>query len=115
MKVLRIQDSEGFGPYAGRQDIEPDTWQDSPHGNEAGKYRTPGPVDDDMLRAHWNRMDYNEKQQWKFGFLTGDQLRKWFTKTEIKKLVLMGFKVVKIEVNEVLPSKKQAMWRGLTT
>ena len=74
--VYRIENSRGEGPYKGR----PDDWQEEPHNSDTGR---PGPYNDgiSLYGDSWER----------FAFLSMAQLKKWFTKNEIRALADSGY------------------------
>lgn len=89
--VYRIQDSDGRGPWKpgfSRQWVE-----DRPdHDNLPPWYVEFGPIH--------RRALYGEEIG--SGCRTLDQLRRWFTRSEYRKLIHFGYKAVKMEVGRIL-------------
>lgn len=109
--VYRIQDSGGYGPYAGRQDIDCDQWQEEVHSYQEC---TPGPADDSGL-LWWIALDEDERDTYKFGFESLEALNAWFKPTEIYKLKCLGFFVCRLQAAEVKSTNYQSVFRGLIT
>jgi hypothetical protein len=109
MNFFRIQDENGFGPYAGRPDCA--GWEDCCH---AEQLNTPGPNSDAGML--WYAAD-RDRSEWKFGFLTLAQLNDWFTDSEILKLRRLGFTIVRLDVSalDCRASELQAVYRGPAT
>ena len=107
--IYRVQDKHGFGCYAGRIDIECAAWQDESHGELR---RTPGLCDEvGHLRDFFFGMDLIDRQEWKCGFSSLDDLYRWFSPTELNLLYKMGFSIVKLEVSEVVHGYKQVIFK----
>jgi hypothetical protein len=109
MDIYRVQDDEGYGPYAGRQDIDGALWQEEPHGETTA---TPGPMSDPGLNSWYASPDF-DLSEWKFGFLNMAQLNAWFTPYELIRLKQLGFSIVKLNAYDVKASEKQAVYRGI--
>lgn len=72
----------------------------------------PTPLEDDELRIQINELSLN-LSDYKFAFLTLQQLEEGFTRDELKELIEMGFKVYSIEAKEVIFSSYQAIFKNV--
>lgn len=97
MKVYRVQNKEGRGPYSIRG------WEDSNHNDE----QHPTPLHDFPLWPYRHRQDIEAPPNIKFGFSSLEQLRKWFSDRELTKLKKYGFDIVEIEAEVLYQSDKQ--------
>lgn len=108
MFVWRVQNKEGEGPYAGLGD--PLLWSKESHCKENGH---PGPHDDEIYSQHMRR--YKARlpthpymfDDFKYGFITAKQLRKWFSKEELKKLRKLGYRPQKVRARYTIASHFQ--------
>lgn len=91
MKVYRIENKLGQGPYRG---IDCETWETSSH--NLGP-RNPGPYTDFDL-DEWAMMAPDRKRACVFGFRTLQELRVWFNKTERMRLRRKGYVIVRMDV-----------------
>ena len=102
--VYRIQNREGDGPY---RSLGSTDWMTSDHDLERGIDRNPAPFEDFGMET-WKPMVDLHSDRLLFGFRTLKQLKKWFNKTERKRLVTYGYKVYQLQVNRIVgESSKQ--------
>lgn len=96
MKVWRVENFQGSGPYQG---TSMGSWADSSekHNNNA---ICPEPRSDAGLADAWMNMDYSERDAYLFGFSSLEQLQAWFSETELAKLKSMGYYVTCFEIPE---------------
>lgn len=90
MKVYRIANREGRGPYTGQMAWE--QWATENH--NCGPVH-PAPQWD---LQNWSEVPARTRNKCVFGFRTLKQLRKWFNATERKRLSRMGYVIVRVEV-----------------
>lgn len=101
MKFYRIENQHGGGPY---RTIECETWETSSHNYGD---RNPGPYTDFPM-GEWANTPGYAKRECLFGFSTLAQLRKWFNKTERKRLRRLGYVIVRYEGEPFAVSDLQA-------
>lgn len=93
MKVYRIEDSAGYGPYRGRHDM-----------------------------SAWSRRDHNDWHPTPLmeglpisgrlcGFKSLYYLKKWFTPHELMRLKRLGYSIKKVEAKEVCYGKNQLTFK----
>ncbi len=112
-RVYRIQDADGYGPYAG---VISDKWMSVNHTSDNGH---PSPVDDDFSLYIKNLFDINqaclynslkERENLRFGFTSLEQLQQWFDPSEVCTLAMEGFNICYADVNLVEETEKQCIY-----
>lgn len=107
--VYRVQNEFGEGPYRGLYgESSADVWADGVvHDIENGR---PSPLDT-SLRDVVERLNRDQEiGSWRFGFLSLQSLRRWFTPQELENLDSLGFYVYKMKTKEVYNDKYQCMF-----
>jgi len=89
MKVLRVQDDTGHGPYTTEYQPPDVAMMYQVHQKEP-RIIHPSPVED-------NNIDRHMKAGERCGFASEDQLNAWFTETELEMLKANKFTVVTME------------------
>jgi len=102
--VYRIQDKEGRGPWKPGFSHK---WVEDrkDHNNLLPWYIEFGRIDKNLLVGEYSGS----------GCRTIDQLKRWFTKAEYKKLKKLGYKSVEIKVNRVLAESNIQLFFGRAT
>jgi len=91
VRILRIQDAEGRGPYRPGMSQH---WVDD-HGPPP-----PPPIFVEFGTEIFNQLSPEECMG--CGFRTMDQLNKWFTKSELRKMKALGYQLVVLWVDRVV-------------
>lgn len=109
-KVFRVQDAEGRGPwrpgfgYRWEGPYRPDLENLKPPWVEFG----PGLFAQMVLAEHYGS-----------GCLTQEQLRRWFTEPEYRRLIGLGFQAVELDADRIIAASKIqcffARWKPLAT
>lgn len=105
--LWRIQDSEGVGPYNSKLVPDHEDWQSHIHGPYTGQ---PGPWSNEDTRQGMLAWDRDAR----FGFVSQEQLERWFDWSERQKLAALGFVVVQVRIAEcyVRQSPEQCCYDG---
>lgn len=90
MLILRVQNSDGTGPYNGTK------WGWTTK-NHMKSWRTPDP-NDEFGEITFSRL--YKSANMRFGFLTEKQLHTWFSKKELTNLFKRGYNIVEVEIEE---------------
>ena len=93
MKVYRIQNSEGLGPYISTDTVK---WRDADH-YHGRDHLHPAPVYDGLTMGEFGRA---HREQWVCGFLTMSDLYNWFSTAEIDALGCLGFGITDHKANK---------------
>ncbi len=89
IKLIRIQDKDGRGPYRpGFSQV----WSDP-----EGPFLPPI-----FVEFGWDIFKSLENRHGGCAFRSMDQLKKWFSRFEIERLLRLGFKIVEMEVDEII-------------
>ena len=109
MKIIRMQDKDGIGPYAksfftegGEYLTYDEKWATSSHCDDAH----PGIYDDLILGNIHNDIPRGIR----FGFATIKKAKAWFNPDEIRTLKGLGFNLVVLEVAKVWHGDKQSVF-----
>jgi hypothetical protein len=99
MKVYRIENKHGEGPY---RSIACEEWETSSH--NLGP-RNPGPYSD-FPEDDWHFIPGYTKRACLFGFTTLAQLKKWFNTTERKRLRHLGYVIVRMQAHQIVAQSR---------
>jgi len=105
MFVWRVQNEKGIGPYMGG------AWDWMDDEIKHIKSDHPPVFVDSPLIKFWMSMQSSERNLWKCGFKSREQLLTWFSIDELAKLNLQGFKVVAFEADEVKEGEYQVIFK----
>jgi len=95
MKVWRVENAFGAGPYGFPSG--PAVWAENPDDHE--NMRThPTPSYDNMV--DWEI--HPDRDAYLFGFASLEDLRNWFSDTDLDRLYDLGFSIVQRETSDVL-------------
>lgn len=105
MLVWRIENEYGDGPY--QAIIGP--WQDHVNDN-----RCPAPETDKGFKdSAWWQLSKEQRADWKFGFTSLYQLRKWFNDQELINLDIYCFRVAVYEADQIIATDYQCAFLPL--
>ena len=90
MVIFRIENEQKLGPYYATYDSK---WQTKDHGESK---KTPGPSADKIQNTN-KPLNSILKNSHLFGFKSLEQLKKWFSKKELKNLHNKGFLLAEIQ------------------
>lgn len=99
--IYRIETTRKVGPY--RSDFA-DKWRFRYHGG-----KTHPNVWEDFKNKDAER--FFRTGNWNCGFKSKKQLKNWFIQSELKRLLKLGFKIVKIIPKKTIYGKKQVMFK----
>lgn len=107
--IYRLENAAGHGPYWG---LHRDDWTDREHNDRNG---CPGPYDDPAIAPIWSSLTHSDEyEQYKFGFASKKQYKRWFLKKEREALKKRGFKLVEInprQCEDILISDYQVVFK----
>lgn len=102
--IFRVQDQFGRGPF---KPGFSKTWVEkrADHKNLTPYFKQFGPVHKHILFGEYSGC----------GCISLEQLRRWFTKREYKRLKKLGYRAVKMDVDRVLAESEIQCFFGRTT
>jgi len=104
IKVWRVQNDDGRGPYRGNYNYT--QWTDS--GGWHDEENHPSPEADLGIHNSWDGI--------RFGFIDLEQAQRWFTRSELERLVCQGYHLIELEVDCVVAqSEYQLAFKPLET
>lgn len=102
--IYRVQDHEGRGPYRPHFSHH---WTDPDH-------EARNPLDPRCMFDPLTMHLHHGNDRYGYGFRTIEQAADWFTLTEMRKLMNMGYNLVVMEVDKVLleTDRQLLFWRN---
>ncbi len=102
MKILRVQDKDGRGPY--RPGFS-HRWID-PENDGSTQPQGLTQISEGLKRAP-------KGSAIGFGFRSLEQLERWFSQSELLKLYLLGYQIVELDADGILSESKEQIffWR----
>lgn len=94
MKVWRVQNLHGQGPYIGFNE----SWTTKEHIPP----NNPDPSEDQFLSYFWRNLSHNVRKFYLCGFDSIESLNNWFSKQELTNLETMGFFVTVLDIPDEL-------------
>ncbi len=102
--IYRIQDADGRGPYKPGMSAK---WADKEGGNYKGEFtRLPPFMDEfgDSILNEINIIMNLSGGSFGCGFRSMEELCNWFSPSEIERMKVLGYRIVKIEPDKILRS-----------
>lgn len=105
-EVVRLENEIGKGPYRAPGMMGGARWWDSPHSLDP---KHPN-LREDMGFTGQDKQDFWNKD-YNFAFENEDQMKRWFSPTEMEKLSRLGFKPKKVKARKIWSSGKQVFYQ----
>lgn len=97
------------GPYSPSGINIADDWAD-PENSGHGDPNHPSPYKDTILKEHPLVMDFTFSNTYVFGFNSLDQLKQWFSETEITRLRNLQYVVAEYVSEDIIVGDKQILF-----
>lgn len=113
MKILRVENAQGQGPYHDMRTLSEVPWGDDLRTLSGTPLdRQPTPMEEGIPEYRAMLQRGTNLDPFRFGFTSVDQLKKWFTPEELAALNNLGHFVQPYEVPRVIYGEKQALFNA---